>query len=112
MNRPGTLAEVARRVNAGSQGFEFALREFVDSFYMSPGERQSMIAEEPEPLANVRQHAALGGVGEHLARRWKLDIPAWTERPSRFLKRLISPPGLRASKPCCWSRARSPSDAA
>ena len=87
MNRPGTLAEVAHRVNAGSQSFEFALREFVDSFYTNPAERQSMIDEEPEPLADVRQHAALGGVGEHLARRWKLDIPAWTEHPSRFLKR-------------------------
>jgi hypothetical protein len=87
MNRPGTLAEVARRVNGGTQEFEFALREFLDSFYMNPAERQSMIDDEPEPLADVRHHAALGGVGEHLARRWKLHIPAWTEDSSRFLKR-------------------------
>jgi len=87
MNRPGTLAEVARRVNDGTQKFELALREFLDSFYMNPAERQSMINDEPEPLTDIKKHAALGGVGEHLARRWKLRIPAWTEDPSRFLKR-------------------------
>jgi hypothetical protein len=25
-------------------------------------------------------------VGEHLARRWALTIPAWTNDPSRFLR--------------------------
>jgi hypothetical protein len=80
------LAEVARRVDGGTQDFAFALSEFLDSFYMNPDKRQAMIDGEPEPLADVRRHAALGAVGEHLARRWKLRIPAWTEHPSRFLK--------------------------
>jgi hypothetical protein len=26
-------------------------------------------------------------LGEHLARRWHLAIPAWTDDPSRFLRR-------------------------
>ena len=27
----------------------------------------------------------LGAVGEHLARRWNLAVPAWTNDPRRFL---------------------------
>jgi hypothetical protein len=38
-------------------------------------------------VPDVREHASLGGVGEHLARRWNLTIPAWREDPSRFLHR-------------------------
>lgn len=86
MTRPDTLAEVARRANAGTQTFEFALSEFLDSFYMNPDARQAMIDDDPGPLAEPRRHAALGAVGEHLARRWKLRIPPWTDDPSRFLK--------------------------
>lgn len=87
MRRPGTLAEVASRVRDGRQAFDFALSEFLDEFYLNPARRQAMIDAEPAPLAVERQHAFLGAVGEHLARRWQLAIPAWTEHPSRFLKR-------------------------
>ena len=47
--------------------------------------RQAMIEDEPPALPDARQHASLGGVGEHLARRWGLTIPRWTDHPSRFL---------------------------
>jgi hypothetical protein len=80
------LAEVARRASAGADAFGPALREFLDEFYMNPERRQAMIAEEPPPLASPREHATLGAVGEHLARRWGLDIPSWTDDPSRFLR--------------------------
>ena len=37
-------------------------------------------------------HAYVAGVAEHLARRWSLPrIPAWTNQPSRFLKRPYFP---------------------
>lgn len=84
MNRPDTLAEVAARVNAGT-AFEPALREFLDEFYMNPERRARMIADEPAPIADIRVHAMLGAVGEHLARRWRLAVPPWTDDPSRFL---------------------------
>jgi hypothetical protein len=85
MNRPDTLAEVARRVSAGA-AFGPTLREFLDEFYMNPERRAAMIADEPPILENTRHHAMLGAVGEHLARRWNLDgVPAWTDHPSRFL---------------------------
>jgi hypothetical protein len=44
-----------------------------------------MIANEPERLADRREHAMLGAVGEHLARRWNLAVPKWTDDASRFL---------------------------
>ncbi|HLY57576.1 MAG TPA: hypothetical protein VKS60_18575 [Stellaceae bacterium] len=84
MKRPNTLAEVARWVSAGAE-FGPTLSEFLDEFYGHPEERSVMIAEAPTPLADARDHATLGGVGEHLARRWGLAVPGWTDDPSRFL---------------------------
>jgi hypothetical protein len=85
MKRPDTLAEVARSVSAGA-AFGPTLREFLDQFYMNPERRAAMIADEPPPLADPREHAMLGAAGEHLARRWNLAaVPAWTDDPSRFL---------------------------
>jgi hypothetical protein len=83
------LAEVALRSNAGEQEFSSALREFLDEFYgaLSAGTAAELIAPAPEAIGDPRQHAFLGAVGEHLARRWNLPIPAWTEDRSRFLKR-------------------------
>jgi hypothetical protein len=83
-HRPDTLAEVARRTQSGAR-FDYALSEFLDEFYMNPERRQAMIDGEPPALSDARQHAVLGGVGEHLARRWELAIPRWTDDPSRFL---------------------------
>jgi hypothetical protein len=84
MNRPDTLAEVARRINAGA-AFGPTLSEFLDEFYQNPERRASMIADGPARLEDPREHAMLGATGEHLARRWNLDVPAWTNDPSRFL---------------------------
>ena len=88
MTRPRTLAEVARRRNAGAD-FSFLLREFLDEFYSAlrstlAGEG---IVEEPIAVADPQEHAMFGAVAEHLARRWNLAIPPWTESPSRFLHR-------------------------
>ena len=88
MARPRTLAEVARRRKAG-EDFSLLLREFLDEFYAAlrsrvAGER---IVDEPAALSDLQEHAMLGAIGEHLARRWNLAIPAWTEDPSRFLRR-------------------------
>jgi hypothetical protein len=82
------LAEVARRRNAG-EDFSHLLREFLDEFYSAVrrGEATACIADEPEPLPDLREHASLGAIGEHLARRWHLSIPVWTDAPSRFLHR-------------------------
>jgi hypothetical protein len=44
-----------------------------------------MIDDEPALLADAREHAMLGAVGEHLARRWGLAVPTWTDDALRFL---------------------------
>lgn len=87
MARPGTLAEVARR-RRGGEDLSALLREFLDEFYdaVRRGEAVSLIAEMPAPLPEPREHALLGGIGEHLARRWSLPIPEWTNDRSRFLR--------------------------
>lgn len=88
MPRPHTLAEVARRRNAG-EDFSFLLREFLDEFYgaIPKGTAVGCIVDEPPDLPDAREQASLGAIGEHLARRWNLPIPLWTETPSRFLRR-------------------------
>ena len=88
MPRPTTLAEVAHRYNAG-EDFSILLREFLDEFYSALGQCTAVacIADEPEPVADPHKHASLGAIGEHLARRWNLPLPTWTDDPSRFLRR-------------------------
>ena len=85
--RPNTLAEVAERRQAG-EDFGRLLSEFLDQFYQAlpSGGAQAMIAMEPAALADIREHALLGAIGEHLARRWNLSTPVWTNDPSRFLR--------------------------
>jgi hypothetical protein len=81
-----SLADVARRVRAGAT-FGMTLANFLDNFYCNPEQRAAMIADEPAKLDNARDHATLGAVAEHLARRWNLAaVPAWTNDPSRFLR--------------------------
>src|SRR5208282_6007545 len=100
MNRPNTLAEVARRVSAGAD-FDPTLSEFLDQFYMNPERRASMIADEPPRLTDTRNHAILGAVAEHLARRWNLPaVPVIGQTTPRvFCTSRISRRRLKSSKP-------------
>jgi hypothetical protein len=38
-----------------------------------------MIDDEPAKIGNEKHDAYLGAVAEHLARRWELAIPAWSD---------------------------------
>jgi hypothetical protein len=77
---------VAEAVRAGAP-LDLALAELLDEFYLHPERRQAMLDPPPRPLPEPRAQALLGAVGEHLARRWGLAIPEWTDEPSRFLHR-------------------------
>jgi hypothetical protein len=93
MSRPQNLGEVSAAVILGAKPFGHAIDEiprhaFVDSW--------------------------IGAVGEHLARRWDLSVPAWTRRPAHYtlsLPRFVpdskasrrtlllkSPPAFRSSR--------------
>ena len=49
-------------------------------------------------LPDERHNATLGAVAEHLARRWSLSIPEWTEDSERFLNRPYFPTPLEDFK--------------
>jgi hypothetical protein len=99
MNRPDTLAEVARRLKADPESLHIALAGLLDNFYTQPAARQAMLDPEPVLTGDAILDATIGAVGEHLARRWNLKIPAWTEHPARFLKRPYFPTQLEGLKP-------------
>jgi hypothetical protein len=83
VSRPQTLAEVAQIARAHPADFAMALDEFVDEFYLDHGNKpaqQDRLNAVPEPVGDPRIDAWIGAVGEHLAQRWKLDVPPWTRR--------------------------------
>jgi hypothetical protein len=90
-NRPKTLAEVVRR-STDMDALSIALPEFLDTFYghIKRGDLSAAaasLAEEPPLATSPELQAYIGGVAEHLCRRWSLPtIPSWVEHPSRFLK--------------------------
>ena len=102
--RPQTLKEVVKRVQAGAEE-RVAIHEFLDEFYMSiqgPGGHagsQLMIDEEPAVLGRQPFDAYIGGIGEHLARRWGLKIPTWVEDERRFLDRPSFSDNAQLAKP-------------
>jgi len=97
--RPTSLKEAVDRM-IGGYGFIDAISEFLDEFYLGgPAERQRMIGEEPGLTGVAFQDAYVGAVGEHLARRWGLEIPAWADDPRRFLDTPRFPDYMELAKP-------------
>jgi len=97
--RPTSLREAVERI---AEGYDFfhATNEFLDEFYLAGNpERKRMIAEEPGFTGVAFQDAYIGAMGEHLARRWELDIPAWVEDQRRFLDEAHFPPYSELAKP-------------
>jgi hypothetical protein len=86
--RPASLCEVVERAR-GDGDWDHHLQNFLDAFYARDGDgvaQLAMIAEDPGFLDQARPDAFLGGVGEHLARRWRLPfIPLWARDARRYL---------------------------
>ncbi len=84
MARPQTLAEVGRIAErSGRPTSPWRSDEFVDEFYLDHGDKvaqQQRLGTAPEPVGDPRIDAWIGAVGEHLALRWNLAVPAWTQR--------------------------------
>jgi hypothetical protein len=88
---PTSLAEVARAYREDRSGrdgaFLVLLDGFLDAFYTETdlARRQAMIDAAPPRIGEARRDAYIGAVGEHLARRCGLRIPAWSDAPWREL---------------------------
>jgi hypothetical protein len=82
---PTTLAEAVRWSIEGRARLDVLVDEFLDAFYTETDadQRQEMIKAEPPRVGIERDDAYLGAVGEHLARRWGLEIPAWAASDNR-----------------------------
>ena len=87
MSRPLTLADVARTGREAPSDFHTALNEFADEFYLDHPDKaaqQRRIDPVPQPVGDPLMDALIGAVGEHLAQRWGLNVPDWTQRPAHF----------------------------
>lgn len=97
--RPATLREVVERAREDGD-WDHHLQNFLDAFYALDGytvAQNAMIAEDPGFLGQARPDAFLGGVGEHLARRWRLPvIPSWVRHEARYLTTAMFVPDERA----------------
>ncbi len=134
MSRPQSLAQVAAVARTNRSDFAMALDEFVDEFYLDHPDKvaqQARLDPIPEPVGDPLADAWIGAAGEHLALRWGLRIPDWTQRAAHFaleqphflpdarsMRGLIiveSPPAFRArlifTRAEPLARARFPRDA-
>src|SRR6266852_5146411 len=90
MHRPQTLAEAARIVQANPSDYAMPLDEFCDELYLDHPDKaaqQRRLDPVPEPVGDALADAWIGAVGEHLAQRWGLGVPPWTQRAAHFALR-------------------------
>ena len=72
---------------ANRSDFALALDEFVDEFYLDHPDKaaqQARLDPIPEPVDDPLADAWIGAAGEHLALRWGLRTPDWTQRAVHF----------------------------
>jgi hypothetical protein len=87
MSRPQSLGEVSSVVIVGTKPFAYAIDEFLDTFYLDHPDKlrqQRRIDDAPAIVEDAFVDSWIGAVGEHLARRWNLSVPAWTRRPAHY----------------------------
>ena len=95
--RPDSIHEVSVRARDGTQAFDAALREFLDTFYANPELRERALSTCPIPLDDLRD-AYLAATAEHLARCHGMAVPEWSEHYGRKLKRPFFSGGLESLK--------------
>ena len=99
MKRPDTLAEVLAATAEDERYWSPAWAGFLDTFYLEPARRQAMIDPEPPMCGDAVRDAYMAAAAEHLARRWDLRIPAWTDNPARTLHEPHFAGSIEALKP-------------
>jgi hypothetical protein len=80
---PKSLADVAALAREDEDCFGLASGEFGEAFYLEKDKaaQQAMLDPVPISTGDRENDAWLGAIGEHLAQRWGLDVPAWTQDP-------------------------------
>ncbi|MBV8975915.1 MAG: hypothetical protein JO261_04085 [Alphaproteobacteria bacterium] len=97
-NRPSSIADIAERARSGSQSFDAAVREFLDTWQsLAAQQRLKALAAMPDPVGTVHD-AYLAALAEHLALSSNLTAPSWTEEPDRFLTEPFFAGGLESLK--------------
>lgn len=87
LHRPSDLAQVVALTRAvDDEAFRMSIDEFADGFYLTADDhgRQAMLDGVPPSTGVPWRDAWTGAVGEHLASRWGLMVPAWTARACHF----------------------------
>lgn len=95
--RPASLAEAVDRVIAGTDAFDHAIREFLDTFYAHSNQREAATRHRPALMGGVHD-LYVAAVAEHLARGRRLPIPAWTEQHGERLREPFFAGGLESLK--------------
>jgi hypothetical protein len=83
-SKPKSLAEIADVAREDGDLFPLASFAFREVFYLATDRdaQQAMLDPVPDPTGNARDDAWLGATGEHLAQRWGLEFPSWTQDPA------------------------------
>ena len=79
--KPKSLADVANIVREDNDLYSLATGTFEEAFYLTADRdaQQAMLDPVPVPTGNRRNDAWLAAIGEHLAQRWGLEVPPWTQ---------------------------------
>lgn len=84
--RPLTIQRVAMRIRTGEDPW-LCIREFLDDFYAAGDDgRAALISNRPEPVGDRRFDVYLAALAEHLALHHGVPVPAWVNKPGRFLE--------------------------
>jgi len=80
-HKPRSLADVAELIRENPDWFSQAMYQFQEAFYRERdrGAQQAMLDPAPVPLERAWNDAWIGAVGEHMAQRWSLTVPRWTQ---------------------------------
>ncbi|MGF9761689.1 hypothetical protein AAII07_41520 [Microvirga sp. 0TCS3.31] len=79
--KPKSLADVAALAREDGECFGLASGAFGQAFYREQDKavQQAMLDPAPIPTGDPGNDAWLGAIGEHLAQRWDLEVPSWTQ---------------------------------
>jgi hypothetical protein len=110
---PRSLAQVADCIRGHPDWYMSAMVKFQDAFFGEESKdiQQAMLDPVPLSTGDRKNDTWIGAVGEHLAQRWNLLVPPWTQdeyfmggakpyfrsegRTARLIEMVETPPAFR-----------------